>query len=180
VTHPVATLVDLATCLSIAQLEAAINEADHLDLIDPERLLVALASLPRRSGIGRLRRLLEAPGAPLTSTELERRFLPLASDVGLPAPQTQVWLDGYRVDCWPDLDLVVEADSLRYHRTPFKQATDKRRDNAHIGAGRATLRFSAGQVRDEPAYIRATLRRVARRLQGDAAASVEQDRRRSD
>ncbi len=36
VTAPVPTLVDLAACLSTAQLEAAVNEADHRDLIDPE------------------------------------------------------------------------------------------------------------------------------------------------
>ncbi len=78
-------------------------------------------------------------------------------------PQTQVWLDGYRVDFyWPDLGIVVETDSLRYHRTPFKQAADKRRDNAHAGSGLTPLRFTHGQICHEPAYVRATLRRAAR------------------
>jgi hypothetical protein len=39
---------------------------------------------------------------------------------------------------------VVETDSLRYHRTPFRQAADKRRDNAHAGSGLTTLRFTDG------------------------------------
>lgn len=165
VTHPVATLVDLATCVSTWQLEAAINEADHLDLVNPEHLLAAIEVLPRRAGIGRLRKLLAAPTVALTSTQLERRFLPLAREVGLPVPQTQAWLDGHRVDFhWPELKLVVEADSLRYHRTPFKQANDKRRDNAHAGSGLTTLRFSDGQIRHEPDYVRGTLARTARRL----------------
>ncbi len=165
VTHPVATLVDLATCVPRGQLEAAINEADHLDLVDPERLLAAIDRLPRRAGSGWLRKILGAPTVALTSTELELRFLPLARDAGLPVPQTQVWLDGHRVDFyWPELRLVVEADSLRYHRTPFRQADDKRRDNAHAGAGRTTLRFTHGQIRDEPVYVRRTLARTARRL----------------
>ncbi len=91
------------------------------------------------------------PTITLTTTELERRFLPLALEAGLPAPQTQTWLDGYRVDFyWPDLGLVVEADSLRYHRTPFKQASDKRRDNAHAGSGLTTLRFTHSQICHEP------------------------------
>ncbi len=167
VTHPVATLVDLATCLPTGQLEAAINEADHLDLVDPERLLEGLDSLPRWAGIGRLRALLTAPTTALTSTELERLFLPLALEAGLPVPRTQVWLDGHRVDFyWPQLELVVETDSLRYHRTAFKQASDKRRDNAHAGAGRTSLRFSHGQVRDEPGYVRKALARTAGRLTG--------------
>ncbi|HEV7615804.1 MAG TPA: DUF559 domain-containing protein [Solirubrobacterales bacterium] len=165
VTNPVATLIDLATCVSLGELEAAVNEADHLNLVDPEQLLVAVGSLPRRAGVGRLRKLLAAATVTLSSTELERRFLPLARQAGLPAPQTQAWLDGHRVDFyWPDLDLVVEADSLRYHRTPFKQAKDKRRDNAHAGAGRTSLRFSAGQIRHEPDYVKATLATTAKRL----------------
>lgn len=166
VTHPVATLVDLATCVPSGQLEAAINEADHRGLINPEQLLAAIDRLPRRVGVGPLRALLEAPTVALTSTQLERRFLPLAREAGLSVPQTQVWLDGHRVDFfWPDLGLVVEADSLRYHRTPFKQAHDKRRDNAHAGSGLTTLRFSDGQIRHEPGYVRKALARTARNLE---------------
>jgi very-short-patch-repair endonuclease len=177
VTHPVATLVDLAACVPTWQLEAAINEADHLGLVDPERLLGAIGELPRWAGVGRLRALLEAPTVTLTSTQLERRFLPLARAAGLPAPQTQVWLGGHRVDFfWPGLGLVVEADSLRYHRTPFKQARDKRRDNVHAGSGLTTLRFSAGQIRHEPEYVRQTLARTARNLErkttGDGARGL--------
>ena len=48
---------------------------------------------------------------------------------------------------------MVETDSLRYRRTAFKQARDKRRDNAHAGAGLTTLRFTHGQVRYEPEYV---------------------------
>lgn len=160
VTHPVATLIDLASCASVSdgQLEASVNEADHLDLVDPDQLLTALRELPRRHGRARLRRLLQGAVVTLTATQLERRFLPLAEAVGLPPPHTQSWLDCYRVDFhWPELGLVVEADSLRYHRTPFKQARDKRRDNAHVAAGLATLRFTHGQICDESEYVRRTL-----------------------
>src|SRR5215207_992474 len=135
VTHPVATLVDLATCLPTGQLEVAVNEADHRNLVDPEQLSTALDLLPRRVGLVRLRKLLDTPTLALSSTELERRLLPLADEVGLPTPFTQAWVDGHRVDfSWPELNLVVEADSLRYHRTASKQAKDKRRDNAHAEA----------------------------------------------
>lgn len=164
VTHPVATLVDLAASIPLGQVEAAINEADHLELVDPEQLRDAIETLPRFPGVGRLRKLLEGPTITLTSTQLERLFLPLAHEAGLPPPQTQALLDGYRVDFyWPDLGLVVEADSLRYHRTAFKQARDKRRDNAHAGSGLATLRFTHGQIRNEPNYVRKTLIQTARR-----------------
>lgn len=163
VTHPVATLVDLAAGIPDGQLEAAVNEADHLNLVDPERLRAAIDALPRWPGVTRLRGLLDGPTITLTATELERLFLPLAIAAGLPAPQTQTRLDGYRVDFyWPELGIVVEADSLRYHRTAFKQARDKRRDNAHASSGRTPLRFTHGQICHEPAYVRTTLVRVAR------------------
>jgi hypothetical protein len=165
VTSPVVTLVDLATCLSTGQLEAAVNEADHRDLVDPETLRAAIDDLGRRPGRRRLRELLDAATHALTTTELERRFLPLAIDAGLPLPITQAPRSGHRVDFyWPQLGLVVETDSLRYHRTAFKQGADVRRDNAHTSAGLTTLRFTHGQVRHEPDYVRAELRRTAERL----------------
>jgi hypothetical protein len=163
VTHPIATLVDLAADIPEGQLEAAVNEADHLKLVNPERLRAGIDALPEWPGAKRLRGLLDGPTITLTTTELERLFLPLALGVGLPLPQTQTRLDGYRVDFyWPDLGIVVEADSLRYHRTPFKQARDKRRDNAHAGSGLTPLRFTHGQICHEPAYVRATLARAMR------------------
>jgi len=167
VTDPITTLVDLAACAAVpdGQLEAAVNEADHLDLVDPEHLLAAVESLPRWPGRGRLRKLLGGPVLTLTSTQLERRLVPLAREAGLPAPRTQARPNGHRVDFyWPTLELVVEADSLRYHRTPFKQAQDKRRDNAHAGAGRTTLRFTHGQICNEPDYVRRALATTARLL----------------
>ena len=173
VTGPVVTLVDLATCLSVGQLEAAVNEADHRDLVDPETLRTALDLLPRRSGLCRLRGLLDAATTALTATELERLFLPLARQAGLPVPETQVELGSHRVDFyWAELELIVETDSLRYHRTPFKQAADKRRDNAHAASGLTTLRFTHGQVTSEPDYVRAELRTAARRIAARRAGAA--------
>jgi len=167
VTSPVSTLVDLAMRLSTAELEAAVNEACQRDLIDPETLREALDSIPPRPGVARLRCLLDRDTFVLTATRLEQILPPLARAAGLPLPQTQVWLNSYRVDFyWPDLGLVVETDSLRYHRTPAKQAEDFRRDQAHIVAGRLPLRFTHWQVRYEPDYVRETLATAARHRAG--------------
>src|SRR3954447_7372801 len=132
VTTPACTLVDLAASLDDRALEAAVNEADKLDLVDPEALRRALDELSRRPGLARLRKLLDRRTFTLTDSELERRFLPLARRVGLPKPQTRVYVNGFRVDFfWPQLGLVVETDGLRYHRTPAQQARDRLRDQAH-------------------------------------------------
>jgi len=73
-------------------------------------------------------------------------------------------VSGFRVDFyWPDLGLVVETDGLRYHRTPTEQARDRLRDQAHVAAGLAPLRFTHWQVRYDPKQVERTLRAAAGR-----------------
>jgi very-short-patch-repair endonuclease len=170
VTSPVQTLVDLATRLDGRPLERAINEADKLDLVDPEALRAALEGR-RDAGAPRLRRVLDRATFVYTRTELERAFLPLARDAGLPAPLTAQWVNGYEVDFhWPALRLVVETDGLRYHRTPAEQAEDRRRDQAHTAAGLTQLRFTHGQVKYEKDHMRRILRVTGARLLRRVAA----------
>jgi hypothetical protein len=160
VTNPIATVVDLATCLSTGRVEAAINEADHRELVSQEGLRLAIQGW-RRPGARRVRTLLDETACALTTTELERLFLPLAAEAGLPPPQGQELVGANRVDFfWPQLGLIVETDSLRYHRTTFRQSADKRRDNENILRGRLTLRFTHGQICHEPDYVRSQLRRA--------------------
>jgi very-short-patch-repair endonuclease len=165
VTTPIRTLVDVAAELGPAALERAVNEADKLDLVDPETLLEELGSYSARRGVGRLRAMLGEQVFRLTDSELERRFLRLVEDSGLPAPLTRQRVNGFRVDFfWPDLGLVVETDGLRYHRTPAQQARDRERDQAHAEAGLTALRFTHAQVYRQPTRVRRTLGAVARRL----------------
>jgi very-short-patch-repair endonuclease/predicted transcriptional regulator of viral defense system len=163
VTDLVSTFVDLASCLADGQLERAVNEADRLDLIDPEFLRAAVEPLSRRPGLARLRAILDRHT--FTDSGLERRFLELVRATGMPSPETQVEVNGFRVDFfWRELGLVVETDGLRYHRTPAQQARDQRRDQAHAAAGLTTIRFAEVQVRNEPESVQATLAIVAGRL----------------
>jgi very-short-patch-repair endonuclease len=172
VTNVVLTLIDLACSLDPARLERAVNEADRLDLIDPGSLRTALGAYPGRPGVARLRKLLDRRTFRLTDSDLERLFLPLVAQAGLPLPLTRQRLNGFRVDFfWPDLRLVVETDGLRYHRTPAQQTRDHARDQAHLAAGFTPLRFTHAQVRYEAEHVRSTLRGVARRL--EASSRVE-------
>jgi len=163
VTDPISTLVDLASCVVEWRVEKAINDADRLGLVDPETLRAEVNGLPPRPGMACLRRLLGCDA--LTDTGLERKFLGIVRDAGLPLPKTQAWVNGYRVDFyWPDLELVVETDGWAHHRTPGEQATDRRRDQAHTKAGLTTLRFAEKQVRYEPQQVKATLSAIMHRL----------------
>jgi Protein of unknown function (DUF559) len=171
VTNPVLTLVDMASRTGGRRLERMINEADRLDIVDPEELRAGLEGYRGWRGVARLREVLDRRTFRLTRSGLEQLFLPLVAQVGLPVPLTGQWVNGFEVDFhWPDLGLVVETDGLRYHRTPAQQARDHLRDQTHQAAGLTPLRFTHAQVRYEQDHVRATLREVAQRLSEEGAA----------
>ena len=180
VTSLVRTMIDISRRLEAPDLERAVNEADRLDLIDPESLLDALGGHRGQHGVRALEALLSRHVFRLTDSELERRFLRLVERAGLPLPITGIRLNGFKVDFyWPNLGLVVETDGLRYHRTPAQQARDRLRDQAHVAAGLTALRFTHAQVRDETRYVIATMGAVATRLEegwpdDDAGPGVNQ------
>ena len=165
VTGPVLTLIDLTTLLPVRRLEAAINAADKLGLIDPDRLRSELVARPRQRRARALLEMLDRRSFALTDSELERHFLPLARRAGLALPRTGAWLHGFKVDFfWPDLGLVVETDGLRYHRTQIQQGRDRDRDQVLTAAGLTCLRFTHAQVRYRPQQVIARLRAVAQLL----------------
>jgi len=164
VTSPARTLIDLASQLRGTELEAAVNAADRLGLIDPESLRAAVDQHRGCHGVSTLRTLLDRRTFSVTDSELERRFMRLVDRAGLPGPLTQQRVNGFRVDFyWPELALVVETDGLRYHRTATQQARDRQRDQAHTAAGLTTLRFTHAQVAFEPGDVIEVLRVVAER-----------------
>jgi predicted transcriptional regulator of viral defense system len=161
VTTPMRTILDqAATPISDASLERLVNEADAA-----RRIAFDAASMRRycdlragEPGVRRLRRLLDPETFRLSDSELERLFRPLAIVAGLPQPLTKAVVNGYEVDFyWPDLGLVVETDSLRYHRNAIKQSRDLLRDQVHTAAGLTTLRFTHWQVAHEPRHVEAIL-----------------------
>jgi very-short-patch-repair endonuclease len=161
--RPVFTLVDLAATLETDSLEAAINEADRLNLVDPETLERALDDMPLFPGVGVMRKALARYSR--TDSNLERRFLAILRKHGIRLPATQEHLGPGRIDFhWPDLGLVVETDGLTYHRTQMQQLRDRRRDQAHTRAGRTQIRFANLQIRESPSEVAKTLEPVIDRL----------------
>lgn len=179
VTSPIRTLVDLAAVSGPAAIERMVIEADRLDLVDPETLRGALGDYRRQRGVARLSAVLDPRTFRRTRSGLERCFLRLVERAGLPIPLTQAWVNGFEVDFfWPDLGLVVETDGLRYHRTPARQARDRRRDQAHTAAGMTPLRFTEAQIDFEAPHVIETLRMVACRLgatRGVSGLAMERD-----
>jgi hypothetical protein len=159
------TLIDLALVLDRDSLEAAIGEADRLNLIDPEALRHAAASAGGRPGAGVLGTVLDRRTFVLSRSRLERLFRPIARRAGLPQPLGNCRVNGYHVDFyWPDLGLVVETDGLRYHRTAAQQTRAYQRDQQHYVAELTPLRFSHAQIRFEPEYVERILARALARV----------------
>lgn len=160
-------LVQLSARLGRDPVEAAINRADKLDLIDPEALRAAIEALRARPGVAQLRSILDRATFRLSDSKLERLFRPIARRAGYTQPLMGEEVNGYDVDFWwPDLNFVVETDGLRYHRTALTQTRDLRRDQAHDRAGTWHSRFSHAQIAFEPGYVEKQL--ITKRLQIEA------------
>lgn len=165
VTAPVQTLIDLSTELAPRAVERAVNEADKLDLIDPEMLRARLDGYAGEPGVKALRTLLDNRTFRLSDSDLEILFRPIAMEAGLSFPLTKQMVNGFEVDFFfPDMGLVVETDGLRYHRTPSTQARDARRDRAHVLAGMTALRFTHYEIKYESSRVRSELCRIAATL----------------
>lgn len=173
ITSPLRTIIDCSAELNERrQIEAMINSADSRDLVSAEDLHGALGDHDGEPGVPLLHEILDPATFVLTESEAERLFLPLARRAGLPKPASQQRFGKDRVDFyWPELNLVVEVDSLRYHRTTIQQQRDRERDHAHLAAARHWVRFTYYDIAHRPAYVVTTLESLLARLPSYTRAS---------
>ena len=168
ITTPARTLLDLAAGgLRGRPLEAALDRAELLRLIDFAGLHRLLARYPHRSGSPSLQAMLSryTAGTVNTRSRLEELVLELCDDHGLPRPEVNCSIEGSVRDFyWRRSRLVVEADSYAWHRSPSALNDDRERDVALTLAGYRSLRFTWEQVTRRPDYVREALRAA---LQGD-------------
>jgi very-short-patch-repair endonuclease len=94
----------------------------------------------------------------VTLSELERRFLTLLREHGLPLPATNTKAGAHRVDCrWPDRHLTVELDSYSYHNSRHAWEQDRQRERQAHARGDQHRRYTHHDVTDEPAQMLAEL-----------------------
>jgi hypothetical protein len=162
VTTPARTLLDLASALRTRALEDAIAQADRLERFDLVAVRRVLDAHPRQHGAPALRQLLDrlaGSGPADMRSPLEVAMLQLCDDHGLPAPQANVVIRGFLVDFhWPGTDLIVETDSLRYHRMPTVFESDRDRDQVLMLAGYRVARFTDNQITRQRAKSATRLR----------------------
>jgi very-short-patch-repair endonuclease len=76
-------------------------------------------------------------------SDLERRFVDVCRDAGLPLPAVNASVAGFEVDAlWPAQRLIVELDGYQYHRTRRAFESDRVRDAELQLAGYRTLRIT--------------------------------------
>ena len=121
-----------------------------------------------------MKRLLERhagrPGAPLleatlaryqpadTRSELEDIVIELCDHHGIPRPLVNVVVEGKERDFhWPHANLVVEADSFKWHHSPTALNDDRERDAQLTLAGVRFLRFTYEQCTQRRDYVVRTI-----------------------
>jgi very-short-patch-repair endonuclease len=169
VTSPARTLLDIAATLPDRDTAQALEQGLAKRLLTKADVDDILSRAGRHPGAATLARITGAPcGSTLTESHAEQRLLELIRQAQLPAPETQQYLLGYRVDLlWRDLKLVVEVDGYRYHSTPAAFERDRRRDAQLQAAGYTVIRIAASQIEDEPFAV---IARLAQNILARAAA----------
>jgi very-short-patch-repair endonuclease len=154
------TLLDLAADLSLADLARACHEAGVRYRTTPAHLAGVLARRPHTPGAAKLRRIVSGDTR-VTLSALERRFLELLREHGLPLPQTNRPAGTHHVDCrWPERRLIVELDSYRFHHSRHAWEQDRRRDRDARARGDELRRYTWADVFEQPAQMLAELRRL--------------------
>jgi hypothetical protein len=160
VTSVARTLLDLAEVVDRRRLERAIEEVDRRGLFDLRAIQRVCERNRGRRGLRPLLTLLPslAP-APETRSELERRFVHLCAEAGLPTPVMNAQVAGFEVDAlWPRAGLVVELDGYAFHGTRAAFERDRAKDAALQVAGYRVLRLTHRRLTTEPATVEQLIR----------------------
>lgn len=163
------TLLDLAEILSPQQLRYVLEAAERREIPNMRAIEAMLARHPGRHGIKPLREALATltGSPPWTQSKLERTFLQLVREAGLPKPRCNVLVEGEVVDFyWPQRPLVVEVDGYPWHKTRRAFESDRRKSNKLQLASIPLLRLTQPRIEHEP---EAAVNEVRRMLGASAA-----------
>lgn len=156
VTSPARTLLDRAATLTTRDLERELDEAlVVLRIVRRGELQDVVTRATGHRGAPILGKLLERrTDDTITESEAERLFLTLVRNAGLPEPETQVRIAGYKVDfLWREERVVFEIDGYRFHTSRKAFDRDRRKDLALKGALCDPNRVSRDQVKYEPLVV---------------------------
>jgi len=156
-------LLDLAAAIRFEQLEKMVERSEERGLFDLRAVEDLLARTVGHHGHARLRRAiaLYKPSS-FTRSGLEKRFLRLVVEAGMPQPHMNYVERGFELDCyWPEYRFAVELDVFETHGTRAAFERDRERQEELLLAGIAMTRVTGPRLEREPDEV---IRRVARLL----------------
>jgi len=157
------TLIDLAASVRFDWLERMVERSEELNLFDLRAVEDLLARNAGHHGHGRLTRAiaLYKPSS-FTRSGLEKRWLELVLEAGLPQPHMNYVEQGFELDCcWPEHRFAVELDLFETHGTRAAFERDRERQEELLLAGIVVTRVTGPRLEREPEEV---IRRVARLL----------------
>jgi hypothetical protein len=157
------TLLDLAAVIRFDWLEKTLERAEDRELFDLRAVEELLARTVGHHGHGRLRRAIAIyRPTSFTRSGLERRFLELVLEAGLPQPRTNYVEEGFELDCyWPEFRFAVELDVFETHGSRAAFERDRKRQEDLLLAEIGTTRVTGPRLEREPRNV---IRRVTRLL----------------
>jgi Transcriptional regulator, AbiEi antitoxin len=165
------TLLDLAAAVKFEQLEKIVERAEELGLFNLRPVEALLARTVGHHGHGRLHRAISLyKPSSFTRSGLEKRWLELVVEAGLPQPRTNFVEHGFELDCyWPEYRFAVELDVFETHGTRAAFERDRKRQEDLLLVGIAMTRVTGPRLEREPGEV---VRRVARLLEQRRSASA--------
>jgi very-short-patch-repair endonuclease len=163
VTSLTRTLLDLAAELRPERLASALQRAEERKLLDLGPLDELLGRVPHHPGATALRGALDIyrPPTSFTRSDLEKRFLALVLEAGLPRPRTNFVVGSHELDaCWPERRFAVELDVYETHGSRRSFEEDRVRGEDLLLAGIAMVRITGPRLEREPRVVLARLARL--------------------
>lgn len=156
------TILDIASDSRPKAIGRFIERADDLKIFNLDEMRGLLDRSKGHRGRAKVEAALGAytPELTFTRSDLERRFLALVRDAGLPEPAMNRFVAGHEVDAyWPDARFGVEIDAYATHGSPLSFETDRIRDDELLLAGVETIRVTGIRLDWEPEAVVDSLRR---------------------
>jgi very-short-patch-repair endonuclease len=155
------TLLDFAA-VDPHFLGRALERAERFGLLDLPAIDALLARSRGFRGVARLREALDIYHIPgFTRSGLERRFLELVRDAGLPRPSTNLFVGGYELDAyWPAERFAVELDTYDYHGGHAAFEADRLRQEDLKMVGIEMTRVTGARIDREPKALATRLRKL--------------------
>jgi very-short-patch-repair endonuclease len=156
------TLLDLGEVVSPRDVERALEQGQHMEIVDGRALDDQLRRNAKRKAAHRLRQALASlhPDAAPSESQFEEDLLALCRRIDVPEPRRQFWItpdDGepaVRADfAWPQHKLIVETDGLGAHRPRHRFEADRRKDQRLALLGWRVIRITWRQLKEEPRRI---------------------------